>query len=651
MEPWRFPGWSRSNTTCCFFQCRPKCNSAPSHELTWCSPAYAKLVNHMEAVGKVTLDPVLQVGGKNVWENRALAQTSASADKANITTLRSLELFKPTFMPSLCINTADMMTLTKELSAACLGEQSGAVYCNIGVQVYPDPPAVLATPIAKRPWLAWKWDPLTDAKATPNILDAPQDGFWHLSPSGAAYQPDWAQKWVVMLKAMPKGQRGFILRDFNVDVDPSRNPADGHGLWREHGIAGAANKTRHIAQALKMAGISHVDYVLMDFESGMSKSYLDKVNDTDLAAMVNDRRYPLDITALQQRNLTDTYTGTWPSPPAKHATPMEISHGNWDLDCYRWNDLAGVRVAGFLERLAQPFADAWPGVQVSNYGASRAMGTIVPGSNGHPVCRFAVSSSNTRACGAPVMGTDSLNMYGNFGQLAKMGWQNNPNRKVFPSVYSATAPNAFRLVVNRARGATLARQAAAVVGGLHVWVQPKEMVIGKAATPMACPALIGNPSAHCESSTYWEEAILHVALSGVTAFGFWGTPAAGATKYTDIRLQRILTELDGIVGAADRSPHNVTIIDWMPMRALVVSSMSLNQGTTIAHRVVCLEQGSTLSAVEQAGTVKVACGGVDARMFSQSKLANLTSTVSPMGRWVIQTSEPLKLKTDESDTL
>ena len=179
-----------------------------------------------------------------------------------------------------------------------------------------------------------------------------------------------------------------------------------------------------------------------------------------------------------------------------------------------------------------------------------------------------------------------------------------------------------------------------------MWVQPKEMVIGKTATPMACPALIGNPSAHCESGTYWEEAVLHVALSGVTVFGFWGTPAAGATNYTDIRLSRILTELDGIVGAADRLPFNVTIIDWMPMRSLVVSSMSLNQGATITHRVVCLDQGSTLSAVEQAGTVRVECGGVDARIFSQSKLVNLTSTVSPMGRWVLQT---IAVKTDDAD--
>jgi hypothetical protein len=43
--------------------------------------------------------------------------------------------------------------------------------------------------------------------------------------------------------------------------------------------------------------------------------------------------------------------------------------------------------------------------------------------------------------------------------------------------------------------------------------------IGKEPTPLACPALITDPAAHCASGTYWEEALFHVAMSGVSAFG------------------------------------------------------------------------------------------------------------------------------------
>ena len=445
-----------------------------------------------------------------------------------------------------------------------------------------------------------------------------------------------------MLKRMPEGKRGFILRDFDVDVDPSRNPADGRSLWWQHGVAGALNKTRGIAEALKQAGISHVDFVLMDFEVGMSKSFLDGLNDTALAAMPDDPRFAAGV-AARLKNLTDIVTGLWPSPPAQHAMPLEIRHGNWDTDCYRWNDLSRVRVADFLTAaLAQPLAEAWLGVEVSNYGASRAAGTIIPDVNGHPECRYAVGAS-AGACGA-VVGTDSFSMYGTFGQLELRGWQNNPNSSVFPTVYNATASNAYRLVVNRARAAALAQQQDVVggsktsAGGLHVWVQPKEMVIGTSATPLACAALITDPSAHCESGTFWEEAVIHVAMSGVTAFGFWGTPAAGATSHTDLRLSSVLSELDGTVGAADRSPHEVSIIDWLQPRALVVSSMSLENGTLIAHRVVCLRDGAQLSAAEQAdGSVKVACDGAETRHFPHSRVLKLASPVSPMGRWVLQT--------------
>ena len=197
-----------------------------------------------------------------------------------------------------------------------------------------EPPAAAAAAAApRRPWLAWKWDPVVDPTATPNILDAPQDGFAHLSPSGVSYNPSWAASWAAKLKAMPTGQRGFIWRDFNNDVDPARNPADGQSLWWQHGLAGAANKTQHIASALKRAGVAHVDFVLMDFETGLSKSFLDKLNDSTLTAMARDPRYQKDITALQNQNLTETVGGDWPSPPQHHPTPLEIAHGAWDTDC------------------------------------------------------------------------------------------------------------------------------------------------------------------------------------------------------------------------------------------------------------------------------------------------------------------------------
>jgi len=275
------------------------------------------------------------------------------------------------------------------------------------------------------------------------------------------------------LLAMPLGQRGFILRDYDVDVDPSRNPADGHSLWWQHGIAGAANKTRYIAAALKSAGVAQVDFAIMDFESGMSKSYLDSLTDADMAAIVGDPRYALDITA-PQKQLRDGLTGQ-PSPPTKDTTPAAVRHGGWDLDCYRWDDLNRVRVAHFLTKaLADPLSDAFLGIEVSNYGAARmaARATLVPDVNGHPICRFGVGNHSSGTCGAAVGTHDSFSMYGTFGQLQQGGWQNNPDKARFPSMYNATPANAFRLVLNHARAVALARAAdgsGVDSGETHVW--------------------------------------------------------------------------------------------------------------------------------------------------------------------------------------
>lgn len=205
---------------------------------------------------------------------------------------------------------------------------------------------------------------------------------------------------------------------------------------------------------------------------------------------------------------------------------------------------------------------------------------------------------------------------------------------------------------------------------------------------MACPALIADPAAHCASGTYWEEAILHVALQGVSAFGYWGTPAGGATNQTDVRMSRVLDELDTVVGEAGRSPHNVSIIDWLqPLGDLVVSSMQVRGAGRYArcprvriflagvhcvqrrvwtqrvyvflfsyvrssggeapavamfvHRVVCLSDRSQLSAVEQAdGSVKVQCDkGAAARLFPRTRVVQqVDKPVSEMGRWLRQSA-------------
>jgi hypothetical protein len=97
---------------------------------------YAQLLRSMEAAGNATLgDP----GGENLWENRAVA--SVDPARPQLAALRILGLARPIYTPEACLDVDDLYELTNSLNSACRQNASN-VYCNVGVQRYPDPSAI-----------------------------------------------------------------------------------------------------------------------------------------------------------------------------------------------------------------------------------------------------------------------------------------------------------------------------------------------------------------------------------------------------------------------------------------------------------------------------------------------------------------------------
>ena len=115
-NPWRFP----ASAACCEHNAMPQ----------WVPLAAA--VRALEAAGNATLARAGLRKGVNLW-------TDATRAPDNMT-LRAITLARPLYMPSACMGTGDLMSLVRELNAACAKAHPAAVYCNIGVQVYPDPP-------------------------------------------------------------------------------------------------------------------------------------------------------------------------------------------------------------------------------------------------------------------------------------------------------------------------------------------------------------------------------------------------------------------------------------------------------------------------------------------------------------------------------
>jgi hypothetical protein len=91
---------------------------------------FASAVTAMEVAGNNSLAP--SPGGNNWWANPARATVGKG------TVLQSFTLAQPIFVPEACTNPEDMTALVDQLNANCLKDPS-VVYCNVGVQAYPNP--------------------------------------------------------------------------------------------------------------------------------------------------------------------------------------------------------------------------------------------------------------------------------------------------------------------------------------------------------------------------------------------------------------------------------------------------------------------------------------------------------------------------------
>ena len=94
---------------------------------------YAQLLRAMEAAGNATLGGP---GGESLWQNRAVASVDPARPK--LAALQILGLARPTYAPEACLDADDLFTLTHDLNAECRQNASN-VYCNVGIQRYPDP--------------------------------------------------------------------------------------------------------------------------------------------------------------------------------------------------------------------------------------------------------------------------------------------------------------------------------------------------------------------------------------------------------------------------------------------------------------------------------------------------------------------------------
>jgi hypothetical protein len=103
---------------------------------------FAYVVRALEREGNETLASDGD-GGRNYWLNPAVATVSGVGDSPRSTTrsvtFESFTLYRPFYLPDACSDAQDMHALVSHLDATCRTNRSDVLYCNVGVQWYPNP--------------------------------------------------------------------------------------------------------------------------------------------------------------------------------------------------------------------------------------------------------------------------------------------------------------------------------------------------------------------------------------------------------------------------------------------------------------------------------------------------------------------------------
>ena len=300
------------------------------------------------------------------------------------------------------------------------------------------------------------------------------------------------------------------------------------GLWWDAGTAATRDRFEAFFKAYESLGGSVVRFVV-DTEEWMNNWALfgnpgppPGCHQQRATAIQQDPRFPSVLQDLQQHgftvgNLSDPnalFEAVWKSP-----------------DQYNiFNDRMLRRTASYFNQsLWEPLHARWPAAQLSNYeymiynaSASRC----VPDANGGAYCKQGLGLQ-----GALNGDVSTPSIYMVFGTGFEVYATANFNVTAYPQ----TPFNAFRLGIMTVRSLVIA--ASPTRGGsvtpVRPWVAPRSWET----------SLVNN-------SVFYDEAIRHMGLTGVSDFNFWNSNHNGSDVES---LAALLLELDAHAGCTQRT--------------------------------------------------------------------------------------------------
>ena len=289
------------------------------------------------------------------------------------------------------------------------------------------------------------------------------------------------------------------------------------GPWWDHGAATVANLTGFAFSAIRDANLT-VDYWISDTEKGMSNWNIGSSASDPCAilrwrAIESDPRWPSLLDELVAAGFEEL-------PGQTRDVLLDTVATRAASDNYLvWNAVMQHRVRRYYNiSMWQPAVAVFPELQGSDYlGRYWSPSRPIPDKNGHRFMDYGQGSH---------FGThQAVPSYGGFNQLE------NAVDLLVDGRYYMTPYRAFLYDLQIHRSQVLANPAVPV-------------------SPWICKKSWAGDAGYVRgvvNTSYWEENIVHMVLSGTSLFNYWNVPSEGEASPDATRLNALLSSTGALV--------------------------------------------------------------------------------------------------------
>ncbi|MBR6729435.1 MAG: hypothetical protein IKL80_04660, partial [Clostridia bacterium] len=361
-------------------------------------------------------------------------------------------------------------------------------------------------------------------------------------------------------------------------------------LWWDNGVSELKGHMEGFLAAYKAIG-GLLDGVVIDFETGMSRDYLQGIAASEATALAkaqwsankpdgctctdysyhtsycstydssaysalraerytnmgtviaNDARFADILPELMERGFTNT-KNDW----AVTITDL-ISRGYSTNNIYPWDVVMGRRVSSYLnEGLFDVVAQYYPEASGSDYGSTDSNAANMIAGNGHPFYK----AGNSQKAGTH----SSFSLYGTYITNKNQYWQDDAS-------YAKSGFSLLKYEVNAMKASMLATEE----GAIQPWIANPQFGYQSTTKDKNGNITKNTKTSYTGNTPWYRELVFHVGLLNPDPFLYWGPRYYGTDtdEYVQKNAQMLsdmIDELNSVAGYSQRKPLSEGMDSW-----------------------------------------------------------------------------------------